>query len=789
MKKINKIALLTLSSLSLVTLSGCNDGTSEEGKTIESIKIVEGSIASSFYLDSTPDYSNLKVKTLNKSNEEIETIKVSEKASYFSYTEIDTTALAKGKVFTVTYKVDDRSFEDSITYDVVDHEYEIVSWSQNASYSHSVEASFTNSKLSSSEENLESGFLEDRLYYIGNQNEANLLPQINALDENNTPMVINFLPAGVSMTIKEDGKEAELDASKYIENVDNFLKNGLLKFKNDVMGSFVITLKVDSNPALKPIEYKVNVVNAYNATRGIDLYALANCKASYYPYYDSTFNNDLKEFKEKNSIPEATAIVFQNDITFNRSDLISSYFWGDDAVSSNVKGSFKDWIHIVDHTFDKEESVIVYGNSHHLALNDNKNDPDCFPDILTESSTGTAQDAGVPISSHSTLFYGSFAEGVDPAKCNFDIQDLEVSGNLGVSAEYTIEIGGPMFMKTEVTSTFNNVNVSKFYMALMATGTDPVKTLGNTTYDVQPTLNVNSCRFRDTFNASIYCYAGGTINITNSELVNAGGPLLFLNPRTEDFPASTLEDISKLGKTEVNIDNKSFLSNKSEGKGGWFDAYKATTLAGQLINLDQLFATIGMSFLRKDNNIDKFNFLMVNLPINEEGITLPYNKGGVNVTVRKGGNIVYSTVDGYADVFAKAAGFAGAATPEQQYLKGREFCSALGNTFFGNNYAFSNQASMAFFAATNAKGEREFVCPAVNAAGQPTGLQRTEYAILGANKLANSTDSPIPTDIMKTEGYLAATLIQNNSASSLVDLTAYKGACNYGVLFGDYHKI
>ena len=786
MKKYNKVVLLTLSSLSLVALTGCNDGTSEEDKTIESIKIVEGSIASSFYLDSTPDYSSLKVKTLNKSNEEIETIKVSEKASYFTYTKIDTTTLAKGKVFTVTYKVDDRSFEDSITYDVIDHEYEIVSWSQNASYSHSVEASFTNSKLSSSEENLESGFLENRLYYIGNQNEANLLPQINALDENNTPTVINFLPAGVSMSIKENGKEAELDASKYIENVENFLKNGLLKFKNDVTGSFVITLKVDSNPALKPIEYKVNVVNAYNATKGIDLYALANCKASYYPYYDSTFNNDLKEFKEKNSIPETTAIVFQNDITFNKSDLISSYFWGDDAVSSNVKGSFKDWIHIVDHTFDKEESVIVYGNSHHLALNDNKKDPDCFPDILTESSTGTAQNAGEPISSHSTLFYGSFAEGVDPAKCNFDIQDLEVSGNLGVSAESTIKIGGPMFMKTEVTSSFNNVNVSKFYMALMAVGNE---TVGNSTYDVQPTLNVNSCRFRDTFNASIYCYAGGTINIKNSELVNAGGPLLFLNPRTEDFPASTLEDISKLGKTEVNIDDKSFLSNKSEGKGGWFDAYSATTLAGQLINLDQLFATIGMSFLRKDNNVSKFNFLMVNLPINEEGITLPYNKGGVNVTVSKGGNIVYSTVDGYVDVYTKAAGFAGATTPEQQYLKGRELCSALGNTFFGNNYAFSNQKSMAFFAATNEKGEREFVCPVVDAAGQPTGLQRTEYAILGANKLANATDSSTPTDIMKTEGYLAATLIQNNSASSLVDLTAYKGACNYGVLFGDYHKI
>lgn len=789
MKKTGKLGFLVLNSIAIAALASCR----KEGvdTTVSKIKIVDGSIAKSYYLDSTPDYSKLKVDTFNKDDEKIGTLKVSENEAAFTYTEIDTSSLGEGKVFTITYKVDDLSFSDTLTYAVIDHDYTLTGWAENANYTQSISA-LVNDKLSESEDNLETGFLKKGKYYIGNQNAANLLPEINALDEELRPVKIDTIPSGASMKLFKEGEKTELNSSDYIENVSTFLKDGMLKFKEEITGAFDVVLHYED---MKDITYKVNVVNAYNVSKGTDLYALSSCmtRNTDWPYSSNyaSLNVALREFKTKLGLPDVSSLVFQNDITMNKSDLPEAYIWGDDATSEAVKGSFKDWVRMIDYTFQDEGEAVIYGNSHRLSINDKTDDPEAFPYILTESTEGAAQDVNEPISTHSNFIYASFADGVDPTKCTFKVLDLEATGNMGVSAESTIKIGGPMFVKSEVTCEYDNVLVSKFYMALMGNGSgEKDKLVGQTKYDIQPTLNVRNCRFRDTFNASVYMYAGGVLNIENSEMVKAGGPLLFLNPRTEDFPVSTL-DVSGLCKTEVNIDEKSFFSNRVEGKGGWFSAYGAETIVSAIKGMNDLFKTVGMSFMRKDI-VDKFNFIMVNLPINKESIVLPNNKGGVNTTVRRGGKVIYSTLDGYMDVFTKAAAFKKATTQQDQNLTGRALCSSLGNTFFGNNYSFSNQKLMATFATTSSDGTHEFVIPTT----AMDGLQRSEYAILGANNLVTAADSPTPTDAIKDAGFLASSLIWDGSPSmgtgvsgALPDLTYYKGVCNYGILFGDYHAI
>ena len=790
MKKSSKLALLMLSGLAIGALTSC--GGESEDATIAKIKIVDGSIATSYYLNSTPDYSKLKVDTFNKDNKKIESLKVSENKTAFTYTEIDTSALGAGKVFTLTYKVDNLSFSDSVTYAVVDHNYTLVSWAENKNYTQST-SPLVNAKLSESENNLETGFLKKGDYYVGNQNAANLLPEINALDEETLqPMPIDKIPDGASMKLYKEGEKTELNPSDYIEKVADFLKTGTLKFKETVTGAYNVVLHYEG---MEDITYKMNVVDAYNVSKGTDLYALSSCmtRNTDWPYSSNyaVLNVKLREFKTKLGLPDASSLVFQNDITMNKSDLPEAYIWGDDAKAEEVKGSFKDWVRMIDYTFQEEGESVIYGNSHRLSINDQADDPDAFPYIVTESTQGYKQDANEPISTHSNFIYASFAEGVDPTKCTFRIQDLEATGNMGVSAESTIKIGGPMLTKSEVTCEYDNVLVSKFYMALMGNGSGTKnKLVGKTEYDVQPTLNVRNCRFRDTFNAAVYMFAGGVLNIKNSEMVKAGGPLLFLNPRTEDFPTATL-DISGLAKTEVNMDEKSFFSNRVEGKGGWFSAYSAESIVGAIKSMNALFKTVGMSFMRNDI-VDKFNFIMVNLPINEESIILPNNKGGVNTTVRRGDKAIYSTLDGYMDVFAKADAFGKATTPQEQYVTGRALCGSLGNTFFGNNYSFSNQKLMALFATTAADGSHEFVVPTTKV----DGLQRSEYAILNAKGLATEADSSTPTDAIKQAGFLASSLIWDGSASmgtgtsgNLPDLTAYKGVCNYGILFGDYHAI
>ena len=792
MKKTSKLAILMLSGLAVSALTSCGEG---KDTTVNKIKIVDGSIAKSYYLDSTPDYTKLKIDTFNKSNEKIETIKIADNKTAFTYTEIDTSSLGEGKVFTLTYKINDLSFTDSMNYSVIDHDYTLTGWAENANYTQSINP-LVNEKLSESEDNLETGFLKKGKYYIGNQNAANLTPEINALDEELRPVKVDTIPDGVSIKLYKDGEETELKPSDYIEDVTGFLKNGMLKFKKTVTGAFDVVLHYGD---WKDVTYKVNVVDAYNVSKGTDLYALSSCmtRNTDWPYSSNyaKLNVALREYKKKLGLPDVSSLAFQNDITMNKSDLPEAYIWGDDAESESVKGSFKDWVRVIDYTFQKEGEAVVYGNSHRLSINDKVDDPDAFPYILTESTQGFAQKANEPISTHSNFIYASFAEGVDPTKCTFRIQDLEASGNMGVSAESTIKIGGPMLTKSEVTCDYDNVVVSKFYMALMGNGSgEKNKLVGKTEYDIQPTLNVRNCRFRDTFNASVYMYAGGVLNIENSEMVKAGGPLLFLNPRTEEFPYPSL-DVSSLAKTEVNIDKKSFFSNRVEGKGGWFSAYSAESIVGAIKTMNNLFAPLRMSFMRKDI-VDKFNFIMVNLPINEESIILPNNKGGVNTTVRRDGKVIYSTLDGYMDVFQKAQAYEAASkgTQQEQYLAGRALCSSLGNTFFGNNYSYSNKSLMALFATTGGDGTHEFVVPTL----KMDALQRSEYAILNAKGIASSEDSPTPKDGIKNEGFLAASLIWDGNANSLQgngtdsalpNLPAYKGVCNYGILFGDYHAI
>lgn len=793
MNKINKLAIIALSSLTIGSLFSCGTEQNSESQDVEdnvikSIKIVDGSIPTSFYLNSEVDYSKLSINTLNKENKIIKTIKVAENKSSFTYDEIDTSILVAAKTFTLTYKVDDLSFSDSITYSVIDHEYEVVNWSANANYSYSVNPTFTNKKLSTSEDNMESLFLGDRKYHVGNLNSVNLLPQIFAFDENDTQVNISSMPEGVSIILTGKGTATPLKAEDYIENVNSFLKDGLLKFKGSVNGTFTLTLQCKENTHLKDIAYEINVVNGYNVTSGKDIYALANTKNP-----SGSYSQDgIRAFKEKYSIPDASALVFQDNVVFNKSDLADCFIWGqgenNDPVDPSVKGSFKDWARIIEYTFDKEGEVVVYGNSHTLALNDKEGDAEQFPYILTESVQGAGQQVGKTLTSHSAFFFGSFLNGVDPNKCNFKFQDLEVIGNLGVSANNDNTVGGPMFVKAEVATSFDNVNVSKFYMALMSSGSGYSRAEDVNHYHETP-LNINNCRFHDSFNAAIYIYGAGSANITNSEMIKAGGPLIFLNPRRENFPGKNLANVAKLGKTIVNIDENSFFSNRVEGTGGWFSAYNANGLATQIKELDGLFnAYFRTSFLREENNAQKFNLLMVNLPAGKEGLGLDYNQGGVYAEVKKGNNIVYSTMDGYEEVFQKAYLTTTATTPEQVVATNRDYCKSLGNTFFGNNYAFSNRRSMAFFSVTAKDGSREFICPTSDL----RDVQRTDYAILSSQAgLLNSSDVQAPTaSIMQSEGLLATTFINNGDGNALPSLNSgYTGACNYGLLFADYHKI
>ena len=106
---------------------------SEEDIAVASIKIVSGSIATLYAEGAVPDYSNLAIDLFNAGENKIKTLKWADNKSSITYTEIDTSEVSSDKVFTVTYKEGDKTFSDSLTYEVKNN-YTLDSWAANANY-------------------------------------------------------------------------------------------------------------------------------------------------------------------------------------------------------------------------------------------------------------------------------------------------------------------------------------------------------------------------------------------------------------------------------------------------------------------------------------------------------------------------------------------------------------------------------------------------------------------------------------------------------------------------------
>ncbi len=807
MKKVRYACLLALSAGAVSALASCGDNNNTDN-VVDSIDIVEKSIEASYVMDSTPSYDNLAINLLNASKQTIKTLKYVENKETISHTDIDTSIVGSNKVFTVTYTEGENIFQDTMTYNVTD-KYELDSWAANKNYTYTT-TNVSNPTLSSSESSLENGFIKTNSgsYIVGNMNAVDLLPEMLAFDlssESIETVKLDKIPTGATMKLEYNG--AEVEPSEYISDVAAFLSDGTLKFKDDVSGEFKVTL---SYPDTDSIVYKLTVVAGYNVSKATDLFAFYTCKDSW--PYSTALSGAVYEYKKELGLPDAENIVLQNDITINKSDLPDCYYWKEGEAKENaVVGSLKDWLRMFDHYFAADNTVAhVYGNLHTLAINDKKDDPDAVPYILTEQMDGSAQGQDEAVSSHSSLFYASFPTadytdgdgvrhlGTKPENCRIVFQDLQTSGNRGVSAESSITNGGPMFLKTEVDSILDNVILSKFYMATMA----DASTSGSKTYnevDLQTSMTISNSRIRDCANAGAYIYGSGSLKIENSELVSAGGPLLFLNPGTEVLPTNPAEFSPKIATT-VDIDDASFLSNYTQGKGGWFECYEgASKMAGALTAVDPLFQQLGMSFLKTEKDISsetpisKFNFIMVNLPIaGGESLSLPsLDRGGVNVTVRKGGKTVYSTLDGYLDVMTKAGAYAAAsASGDAAAIAGAtlDYIDQLSGTFFGNNLTYCNYANQMVFATTSSTGSHEFA--AINT---DYSLCSSKYIIKSALGLASSTDVSTPGDGIKDAGLLAVTIngepSQVYSDMMAMNPTAYTGVGNYGVLLGDYHAV
>lgn len=800
MKSKTKI-LLGLSSLALASLASCQNN---KDTTVANIRIVDNSIKASYTLNSEVDYSTLKIHTLNAADEIISTLAAKDNKDKITYTSIDTSEITDGKVFTVTYKEGDKTFNTSMNYNVTNIQYEVISWMPNQNYTYTT-STIGNNKLSTADK-LETGLMEDGKYYVGNNNAVDLLPIIKAINPDNPldNIDLDTIPDGVQVQLLQGTNSLKLE--DYLENINELKSKGIVKFKNNITGDFTLTFSSSNQDAL--IKYEMQVVDAYNVSTPKDIFAIDNGVGCGGYGSDGSFTEKLKAYKTENGLPDAKGLVFQNDITIGLSDVPAFYMWGEKEGNkkprnAGVNDSLIDWIGLFNYTFLEEGRVNVYGNSHRLMLNDQGDD--AFPYILTDSREGELQEENKPISSHATIFYINFDRSVNPANCHFDVNDLIVSGNMGVSAESTIKKGGPMFVKSETSSKLKNVNCSSVYMSFMISGGDWI-----TTNEAKENAvgEVENCRFYNCFNAGVYLWNNADLKVKHSEMIKSGGPLFFLNPMTSKLPAYTnatdyQNKIKGVPGINVEIDEDSFFSNYTEGAGGWFEAYSgAKEKASQLKALDTVFnKQLGTSFLKEDKStgtsVSKFDFWMFSLPNGEgEALKLPVNNGGVNVNITKGGKLIYSTLNGASEVWEKAVQYKANPSDQQTALA---YVDAVTTTDFGNNLfcneAFSEKSNGQglAFRALEEDGKASYIIPTSVDLASAT-LVNTKYSMLTAlgyenEQLQAMGFSQNPSDAFKKSGVLAAAINDAAGAGGPSEPDKYLGVCNYGLVLGNYHTL
>lgn len=791
-----KYASIILSTIGLLSLVGCGNNDIDTSKKVESISIVDGSIKTSYSVGDKVNYSTLQINTLNSKKEVISTLKASEHATEISYTNIDTSAITDGKTFTVTYTVDNLSYTASLTYTVKEVQYTLSNRSSNATYTSTVAAK-ANNKISTSESNPETGFIQTSEYYIGNDNSVDLIPTMVIINPNNPldTKTIDTIPSNVTVTLS-NSENNSLNLDDYLENTSLLKSKGIVKFKDSVTGKYTLTFT--SPEQSQQIKYEMNVVDAYNVNTAKDIFALDSSNKIIYT------NNSIKmkEWKEENNIPYAEGLVFQKDITVNKSDLPSFYLWGDDATNSDVKGSYKDWQGLIEYKFKEEKTTYIYGNNHKLALNDSTTDEDAFPKIVTDSQTGEKQQANKPISTHASIFYTDITDiastTLNPEKCKLIINNLEFSGNVGVSSETSVTESGPMFIKAKTATEMNNVNVSHAYTAFMLDNWVAENGIHNTT------AIINNCRFRDLANAGIYIYKNGLVTIKNSDIMTSGGPLIFLNPYTENLPTYTdptsfATAVSNMVSTDINIDENTFLSNYTEGKGGWFAAYEgAEGYATKIQALDSVFnQQLSMSYLKKDTttNVNKFNLVAFVLPTTSgESLGLNSNSGGINASLKIGDKLVYSTLDGINDVYTKAIAYYNASDDTTKQAAGLAYIEALSNCDFGNNLTFAALANANTFKAINDDNTYSYGLVNVDTSSGSYYLENTKYEILSNMGYDDTTITTYGVDKLvgnsfKKEGYISANINSVALAGTPTDIKSFKGVCNYGLILGGYHSV
>lgn len=731
-----------------------------------------------YYQGTTVDYSTLQIQTFHGTTK-LATLKFVDHQDVITHTDIDTSAVATGLTFTVTYSpAGETPLTASLTYQVKVNDMTPVQWTESKAWT----AFNTANSASDPTKDGRNSFIEATDFYVGNKNSVNLFPLVTGKDHANHYGTMSELATGVSVKLVNDTTKAEvaLDDAFSASAKAALLTKGDIDFNDDITGKYTLTFSYGTDKTSFPdLPYSVVVVDGYNISDAKTLSIINDEPNLTAGFVADVLGKDVKTridaWKKANNIPTDLTVnnaVIQSDITINKADLPSFFVWGEESdhmpVSDSMQGTLRDWSYIYYKTLTTTNPTFnLYGNLHKISLGTD------FPFVeeSEDGHNGTAPATGTTISSHAALFGGWNADA-DRGAYHYYLHDLAFTGNTGVSSKEEDKTrGGLVFFKPTYDATIENCLVNTTFIGEVNGGyyDSPTDYRDCTTAWIKT-------RIHDTQSAQLFNWGAGNITAQECEFMNAGGPLIINQPHAYKLSGMTTEEIAKRVPANVTIDDKTHMENWVTGQGGWFSFYAgATTYVDQLKLMDPLFnGYLGKTFLKADATdptIKRLNFIALNMTTSSSTAAL---EGSIYGSTTIGTQKVID-YEGGRDTMVSA--IRGAASDG-----GAAYQKALYTTDVGTNFLAQSASttSSPVFKMVGTKGEN-FGMLLADSSGNPNGLTNAKY-------YATNTEADKAFDAdAKTATYLGIYAFGTGYMLNPTDPTNYSkwdGCNDYGLLVG-----
>ena len=586
---------------------------------LESIAFAENTIKSYTEGDEI-DYSTITL-VLTYSDNSTSTVKLTDA----TYTPIDTSVVGK-QTLTATYQ--EKSAEIQIEI-MAKPKMPIVSYSLPQTYIDYLNASKVKNEADIGEEEF---FVKGEKYVVGTQNKFEFVPvaydeDLEDVDNLKTTCKLYVLNGAVY--------ELEEDYSTYMsveENMYSFTDDSIDK-------TFRLEISLDeeiydtSDLISKEVVIEFIVKKAYNV---YDTYGLS--------VMDNLNVENWKEIKKQQLkwddkplseyINQVDLVVLHNDVVINPDQLPSNYFWNEDLVTyeaalSAAKTADSNWVGegklgYADKLLGSLRDGVAEGESEESYTHGNNYPNDLIANtykdgtVIIESWENENMQKGIfntdrcsisgnymtlsttnsqtrhlttvvssaygdskkqaPVSHWAVFKFIKTSENVED-RLDVSIENIFMLGNMGKGTKSEVPAGLMGINVLCDSVTINNVKTSQFYTH-MAVDSD-------TRHEgAVCTLNFNNSRMTDAYSNMFYLWRS-KVNVTNSIMKNAGGPLFILT----DSDREVSEGVPANGDNDgpvLNVDGKSILESYATGQESWYRMYNAQALFTQLNGMSTL---------------------------------------------------------------------------------------------------------------------------------------------------------------------------------------------------------